>query len=423
MPRVLIVGAGFGGLAAARALADAPVDVVVVDRNNFHTFQPLLYQVATAGLEPEDIAYSVRGILRRQRNASFRMADAVGVDWTGRRLLLAAGDALAFDFLIVAAGATTASFGVPGVEEHAFPLKSLFDSARLRSHVLLQFERADADPRAIDAGALTFAIVGGGPTGVELSGALSELIGHVLAKDFPRLDVSRSRIMLIEATGQVLGAFHPESQRHARETLEARGVEVLLDAMVERVTADTVALAGGQKIPACTVVWAAGVRAAPLADALGLEQASGGRVVVDADLRAAGHPEAFVIGDIAAARAPDGGFEPQLAPVAIQEARHAAAQIRRLLVGRATEAFEYHDPGTMATIGRNAAVAELGRFRFRGFLAWVMWLVLHLMQLIGFRNRASVLLDWAWNYVTYDRSARIIDMELLERQFPSAANG
>src|SRR2546423_990456 len=315
MPRVVIVGAGFGGLAAARALADAPVDVVVVDRNNFHTFQPLLYQVATAGLEPEDIAYSVRGILRRQRNASFRMAEAVGVDWAERRVLLADGDSLAFDFLIVAAGATTASFGVPGVEDHAFPLKTLFDSARLRSHVLLQFERADADPRAIDDGALTFAIVGGGPTGVELSGALSELVAHVLAKDFPRLDVARTRIVLIEATGQVLGAFHPASQRHARETLEARGVEVMLHAAVERVT--------------------------------------------------------------------------------------------------------YHDPGTMATIGRNAAVAELGRLRFRGFLAWVMWLVLHLVQLIGFRNRASVLLDWAWNYVTYDRSARIIDMELLERRFPS----
>ena len=421
MARVVIVGAGFGGLAAARALADAPVDVVVVDRNNFHTFQPLLYQVATAGLEPEDIAYSVRGILRRQRNASFRMAEAVGVDWTERRVLLADGDWLAFDFLIVAAGATTASFGVPGVEDHALPLKSLFDSARLRSHVLLQFERADADPRAIDDGALTFAIVGGGPTGVELCGALSELVGHVLAKDFPRLDVSRTRIVLIEATGQVLGAFHAESQRHARETLEARGVEVMLHAAVERVTPHTVELAGGGTIPACTVVWAAGVRAAPLADALGLEQAGAGRVVVGEDLRPPGHAETFVIGDLAATPAPGGGFEPQLAPVAIQEARHAAAQIGNVLEGRPIAPFTYRDPGTMATIGRHAAVAELGRWRFRGFLAWVMWLVLHLVQLIGFRNRASVLLDWAWNYVTYDRSARIIDMELLERRFPSAA--
>src|SRR5438067_1500820 len=421
MPRVVIVGAGFGGLAAARALADAPVDVVVVDRNNFHTFQPLLYQVATAGLEPEDIAYSVRGILRRQRNASFRMAEAVGVDWTGRRVLLADGDSLAFDFLIVAAGATTASFGVPGVEDHSFPLKTSFDSARLRSHVLLQFERADADPRAIDDGALTFAIVGGGPTGVELSGSLSELVAPVLAKDLPRLDVLRTRIVLIEATGQVLGAFHPESQRHAREALAARGVEVMLSAAVERVSPHTVEVVGGVTIPACTVMWAAGVRAVPLADALGLEQVGAGRVVVGEDLRAPGHADTFVIGDLAATPAPGGGFQPQLAPVAIQEARHAAAQICKVIGGRPIEPFEYRDPGTMATIGRNAAVAELGRMRFRGFLAWVMWLVLHLVQLIGFRNRASVLLDWAWNCVTYDRSARIIDTELLERRFPSTA--
>ena len=420
--RVVVVGAGFGGLAAVKALADAPVEMVVVDRNNFHTFQPLLYQVATAGLDPENIAYGVRGILRRQANATFRMAAATGVDWDNRRLLLAGEDPLPFDFLILAAGAKTESYGVEGVETYALPLKTLADSARLRSHVLLQFERADADPRLIDAGALTFAIVGGGPTGVELAGAMSELITHVLARDFPRLDVTRARIVLIEMTEHLLGSFHPQSQRHARETLEGRGVEVLLNASVKRVSADTVEL-GAAAIPACTVVWAAGVRAVSLAGGVGLEQARGGRVVVDEDLRPPGHPEAFVIGDIAAAPAPGGGFQPQLAPVAIQEARHAARQIRRILDGQPTEPFEYHDPGTMATIGRNAAVAELGRLRFRGFIAWVMWLVLHLVQLIGFRNRASVLLDWAWNYVTYDRSDRLIDLELLERRFPSVTSG
>ena len=422
-PRVVVVGAGFGGLAATRALADAPVEVIVVDRNNFHTFQPLLYQVATAGLDPENIAYGVRAILRRQGNATFRMAAAAGVDWGGRRLLLDGEDPLPFDFLVLAAGAKTESFGVDGVEEHGFPLKTLADSARLRSHVLLQFEKADADPSLIDAGALTFAIVGGGPTGVELAGAMSELITHVLARDFPRLDVARARIVLIEMTGQLLASFHPQSQRHARTTLESRGVEVLLDTAVKRVTPDTVELAGAPAIPACTVVWAAGVRAVSLADGVGLAQTRGGRVVVDEDLRPPGHPEAFVIGDIAAAPAPGGGFWPQLAPVAIQEARHAARQIRRMLDGQPTEPFEYHDPGTMATIGRNAAVAELGRFRFRGFIAWVMWLVLHLVQLIGFRNRASVLLDWSWNYVTYDRSDRLIDLELLERRFPSVTSG
>jgi NADH:quinone reductase (non-electrogenic) len=418
--RVVIVGAGFGGLAAARALKDQDVDVLVVDRNNFHTFQPLLYQVATAGLDPDDIAYNVRAILRRQANAGFRMATVLGVDWRSQRLLVDRGDPIDFDVLVIAAGATTDSFGVPGVDEHAFALKTLADSALLRSHLLSQFERADTDARAIDAGALTFAIVGGGPTGVELSGALSELVRHVLARDFPRLDVDRTRIVLIEATDHLLGAFSPQSQRHARKTLVSRGVEVLLETTVEQVTPDAVQLPGGRTLPACTVVWAAGVRAAPLAGALGLEQTRGGRVVVDADLRVPGRPEVFVIGDMAGAPAPGGGLQPQLAPVAIQQARHVAAQIDAVRRGSPTAPFEYHDPGTMATIGRNAAVAELGRFRFRGFLAWVMWLVLHLVQLIGFRNRASVLLDWAWNYVTYDRSARIIEMELLERRFPSA---
>ncbi|MGH9183864.1 MAG: NAD(P)/FAD-dependent oxidoreductase [Acidimicrobiales bacterium] len=408
-PEVVIVGAGFGGLAAGRALAAAPVGVTILDAHNYHTFQPLLYQVATAGLGPDDIAQAVRGIFQRHPRVRFRLGRACGIDLGSRRLRLDGGGALPYDFLVIAAGATTAYPPVPGVEEHALAVKTLEEAVRLRSHVLARFEQAAACPALVDEGILTVVIVGGGTTGVELAGAMSELFSMVLARDFTHLDVGRAKVVLVEQTDRLLSTFGPRSRAAALLALRAKGVEVRLNTSVERATERAVHLTGGEVVPTHTLVWCAGIRASPLADALGLPQGGAGRVVVEADLSVAGHPEVFVVGDMAAATDPDGDLYPQVAPVAIQQARHAAAQILRRRQGQATERFRYRDKGTMATIGRHAAVAELPfGLRFRGAVAWVLWLGLHLIQLIGFRNRLQVLLDWSWNYLTYDRASRLI---------------
>jgi NADH dehydrogenase len=409
LPRVVIVGAGFGGLSAARSLRRAPVEVLLVDRVNYHTFQPLLYQVATAGLEPEEIAHSVRAILRTQANFSFRVGTASGVDWARREVAVGGGGRIAYDYLILAAGAATADYGIPGVAEHGLGLKSLADAVNLRAHVLEQFEAAARDPSLAEGGALTFVIAGGGPTGVEMAGAMMELIGKVLRRDYPNLDLSRARVVLLEREPRLLSAFHPSSQAYALSELRRRGVEVRLSAAVKRADAAEVELASGERIAARTLLWAAGVRASPLAERLGLEQTHGGRIVVKEDLSVPGRPEVFAIGDLAASRDPRGALHPQLAPVAIQAGAHAAATIVRRLAGANGLPFVYRDGGIMATIGRNAAVAELsGGLRLRGRAGWVTWLALHLVQLIGFRNRAMVLLNWAWNYFTYERGARLI---------------
>jgi NADH dehydrogenase len=406
---VVIVGGGFGGLRLAQALADAPVAVSLVDRRNFHTFQPLLYQVATAMLDPAAIARSLRAILRRQSNAEVRLGTVTGVDWDTKQVVVAEGEPIAFDVLVLAAGAVTSDYGIEGVAEHAFPLKSPEEALRLRHHVLERFERAFADQRLIDSGELTFVVVGGGPTGVELAGALVELIDNVVRKDFPGLDVDRAHVVLIEATDHLMDPFHPRSRDNAQDTLASRGVEVRLGTRVDAVTADAVHLAGGEVVPTRCLVWTAGVRANPLADVVGLAQAQGGRIVVEADLSAPGRPECFVIGDLAASREDDGALHPQMAPLAQQGADHVAAQLARRRDGLATQAFHYKNKGVMATIGRNAAVAELPNgMRFRGRLAWVMWLALHLQRLVGYRNRFEVLTSWAWNYVTSDRTARLM---------------
>ena len=407
LPLVLIVGAGFGGLRAARALRKAPLRVALVDRRNYHLFQPLLYQVATAGLAPEEIAHPVRGILRSQRNFTFHLAEVTGVELDARRLHTQNGP-LAYDYLILAMGSETNYFGLDSLAQHGFALKDLDEAAAIRNHVLRMFELAEHEPdpdarRAL----LTFVVVGGGPTGVESAGALSELIRLVLVKDHPRLDLNDVRILLLEATNLLLNGFPDRLQQHAAETLWQKHVEVRFGAAVADFDGLRVTLKSGELIPAHTLIWAAGVRAARLADALGVTQARQGRVVVQPTLQIPGHPTAFVIGDAAYLEA-DGQPLPMMAPVAMQQAELAAANILRHLQGKPLAGFVYQDPGSLATIGRNAAIARLGRFQFHGFLAWLMWLVVHLIQLIGFRNRLLVLINWAWDYFFYDRAVRLI---------------
>ena len=417
LSKVVVVGAGFGGLAVAEELSERAggqgVTIEVVDRRNHHLFQPLLYQVATAGLEPSDVAYAVRGIVRRQPGVRFTSAEVTGADLDAKVVHTAAGRDIDFDVLVLAAGARTASFGVEGVEEHAFGLKSLDDAMRLRQHLLEQFERCAADPSLVADGALNVVVVGGGPTGVEMAGSLGELYDQVMRADFPELDVAEARIHLVEMLPTVLAPFHESLQRNAVDELRGRGIELHLDVSVERVTAEGVELDDGSAIPAATCVWAAGVAAEPLGAVLGLEAGKGGRISVDHDLTVPGRSDVYVVGDLAAATDEDGDPLPQLAPVAMQQGRYVA----KVIAGRArpgdeerrAKPFRYVDKGTMATIGRRAAVAELpGGMRFTGSLAWVAWLVLHIYFLIGFRNRLSVLLNWAWNYLTWDRAARVV---------------
>lgn len=412
--RVVVVGAGFGGLTAAKGFRRSPVDVTVLDANNFHTFQPLLYQVATAGLDADDVAYAVRGVFRRQRNVEVHMARVTGIDLDAKALTIdRAGvtDTVDYDSLVLAAGAISTTYGVPGVEEHAVPLKTLDDALRLRLKILERFEQASSDPSLIQEGKLNVVVCGGGPTGVELAGATMELFTKVLAKDFPTLNVRAVRVVLVEAAPRLLGTFTEKSGERARRTLTRRGVEVRVGVGVDKIVEGAVHLADGSVIPAGTVAWTAGVRANPLAESMGLELTKGGRIVVNPDLSVPGHPDVFVVGDIAASPArPDGdGLLPQVAQPAIQGGRHAARQIIRRLDGLATEPFRYHDKGSMATIGRSDAIAEFPNgWRLQGFIGWLAWLGLHLLYLIGFRNRANVLVNWAWNYITYDRGSRIV---------------
>lgn len=408
---VVVVGAGFAGLNVARRLAasdrNVGLRVTVVDRHNYHTFQPLLYQVATAMLEPQSIGRNVRSIIRASA-ASFRMGTVTGVDWDARHVELADGGVLSFDTLVLAAGATTADYGIEGVAERTWPLKSLPDATRLRNHILRRFEQAEFDPSTIDAGGLTFVVAGGGPTGVELAGALAELVDRVVRKDHPRIDVERVRIIIVEMLHTLLPGYSERNRRYASRTLAQRGVEVRVGTAIEGVGSDRVRLSDGDEIPTATVIWTAGVRASPLGDVLGVEQTEGGRIAVDRHLRIPGRP-AYVIGDLAGAADERGVLYPQLAPVAIQQGRYVAEHVLLDRGDQPMPPFQYREKGTMATIGRNAAVAELPfGLSLRGLVAWFAWLGLHIVYLIGFRNRAIVLVNWAYNYLTYDRAARII---------------
>ncbi|HLZ95354.1 MAG TPA: NAD(P)/FAD-dependent oxidoreductase [Candidatus Dormibacteraeota bacterium] len=404
---MIIAGAGFGGLTCARALKRVDVDVLLIDRNNYHLFTPLLYQVASALLDPGEVARPVRELVRPLRNVEFRQAEVNGADLQ-RRLLLTDHGPLPYDYLVLATGAQTDYFGNESLARHAFGLKGLDEALALRNRVLARFEASRWTKTAEERrGLLTFAVVGGGPTGVELAGAYAELVRIVLRKDFRDLDISEVRVLLLEASDSLLGTFSPELRLAAVRSLEGKGVEVKLNAKVEEVTKDAVILAGAEEIAATTVVWTAGVRASTVGSALAVELARQKRVKVGPSLQVPGFPSAFVIGDLAAATAGD-ALLPMLIPVAMQEARRVAATISDLVHNAPTRPFRYRDPGIMATIGRNSAVAQLGPVHLSGFLGWVMWLVVHLVNVVSFRARILVLVNWAWDYLFYDRPVRLI---------------
>jgi NADH dehydrogenase len=430
----VIVGGGFGGLSAARALSGAAVRVTLVDRRNHHVFQPLLYQVATAGLSPGDIGAPIRWILRRARNVRVLLGEAQAIDAVARRVVLADGEALEYDYLIVAAGVRHAYFGHPEWETHAPGLKTLEDALDIRRRVLLAFERAEREGGAARRQELlTFVLVGGGPTGVELAGTLAEIARQTLRDEFKAIDTTRARIVVIEAGPAILRTFHPHLRASARASLDRLGVEVRERTRVTNIDAHGVEVAGqdgvGERIRAATVLWAAGVSASPLVATIGAPVDEAGRAIVEPDLSVPGRPEIFVVGDAAAfvhqperasrgwgsagggAAGVSGAGRPALPGVvqpAIQEAAHAARNILRRIRGEPAEPFVYRDLGSMAIIGRGAAIADLGWARLSGTIGWLAWLFLHIVMLIGFRSRAVVLVQWAVAYFTYQRSARLI---------------
>jgi NADH dehydrogenase len=414
--RVVVVGCGFAGLNAARQLAGHPVDVTLIDHHNFHTFQPLLYQVATAGLDPSDVAYPIRTIFRRARNVVFRHGAVTSVDLGTRRVTLSDDSTFDYDHLIVGTGATAGFFGIAGASDHARPLYTLGDARRLRNDVLTILEAADAHPENYDGGAPTFVVVGGGATGVETAGALMELLDVSVHQDRLRIDPRRTRVLLLDAGDRLLAGFSTALGGYAADTLRSRGVIVRLDQAVQEVTSTGVRLVGGEWIEAAAVVWAGGVTVdGTLAGTLTVDHGRGGRVVVEEDLSLAGHPEVFVVGDAAAVPVAPGRTDPapQLAQVAIQSGAHAARQVLRRRTGQPTQPFTYRDKGMMATIGRGAAVTQLpGGLVMRGFLGWLAWLGLHIVYLIGFRNRLIVLLNWWWRYVNWPGGPRLIDADI-----------
>jgi NADH dehydrogenase len=409
MPRVIVIGGGFGGLYAARALAKHPVEVKLIDRANYHLFQPLLYQVATAALSPGDIAEPLRAILRKYRNVEVLLGDVTRIDPEARQVQLADGATFSYDYLILATGARHSYFGHPEWEPVAPGLKSLDDALEMRRRVLVAFERAEReDDPARRQALLTFVIVGGGPTGVELAGAIAEIARHTVSKDFRHFDPRQARVVLLEGGDRVLGPYPPDLSHKAQQALERLGVEVRTGAVATEVTADHVCV-GDLTIPTYTTLWAAGVAASPLGRQLGVEVDRSGRVPVLSDLSVPGRPEIFVIGDLAVLSDPRTHKPlPGIAPVAIQQGNAAADTIWRSISGLPRKPFHYFDRGTMATIGRAAAVAEIRRLHLWGPIAWLAWLVVHIFFLIGFENRMLVLFQWAWSYLSYERGARLI---------------
>jgi NADH dehydrogenase len=412
IPRVVIVGAGFGGLNAAQALARAPVQITVIDRANHHTFQPLLYQVATAGLSPGEIAAPIRSILRSHKNVQVLMAEVTGFDLE-RRIVKTSDADIPYDYLIVAAGAAHSYFGHDDWEPYAPGLKTIEDALEIRRRVLLAFELAERQASSGETAAqLNFVVVGGGPTGVELAGTLAEICRHALAHEFRSIDPARTHILLLEGGPRVLPAYAEDLSRSAQEQLKHLGVEVRTSAVVTQIEPGAV-YTGNTRLPATVILWAAGVAASPLGKNLGAPIDRAGRVQVQPDLSLPGHPEVFVIGDLAALKDEKGKMLPGVAPVAIQQGRFVGKLIRHELESKSHASgvrpvFHYWGKGSLATIGRAAAVAEFGRIHISGFIAWLSWLFVHIFFLIGFRNRLLVFVQWAWSYVTYERGARLI---------------
>jgi NADH dehydrogenase len=405
--RVVIVGAGFGGLAAARGLSSSGLDVLVIDRNNYHTFNALLYQVAAAELEPEDISYPVRTILRTIPNARFLMDDVEGVDLPSK-VIRAGNREISYDFLVLATGSTTRFYNTPGAPEHAFELKTLDHAISLRNHMLCCLESAanESNPD-MRRSLLTFVIVGGGPTGVEFAGALAELIRGPIAKDYPVLHKGDLRVALLQAADSLLPEMPEPLREYGLARLSRIGVEVQLQMTVTKVTEEAVYLEDGSVLPAATVVWTAGVQGGPLAQSLHVPTARDGRVLVGPALQLTDHPEVYVIGDLAYWEH-EGRPLPFVAPVAVQQGAAVAANIRRQVSGQPALPFAYRDKGSLATIGRMTAVARIGGRRFTGLSAWILWLAVHIFNLIGFRNRVLVMVNWAWDFLLYERGVRLI---------------
>ena len=405
---VAIVGAGFGGLGVAEQLGHVPVEVTLIDRHNYHTFQPLLYQVATSLLNAEDVGAPVRSMFRHQDNVTFRMAMVTAIDAAGQNIQLDDGKQISYDYLVLAGGATVNYFNTPGAAEHAFPLYTLTNAVKLRNRILERFEAADRDPALIEGGALNFVIVGAGPTGVETAGALSDLFYNLLPHDYHQLATEKARVIIVEMGKEVLAPFKDNLRAYAKEQLEQRRVELRLEQAVAEVGGTFVRLKSGEEIKAHTLIWAAGVRANPLADMLKSPQGRGGRIKLNPDLSVPDHPEIFVVGDMGEV-ASDGKVLPQLGSVAMQSGEHVGRQIARRLQGEPAQPFKYWDKGFMATIGRGSAVVEFPNKRtLDGPLAYFAWLGVHLALLSGIRNRIETLWNWGWSALTHDRAARII---------------
>jgi NADH:quinone reductase (non-electrogenic) len=408
-PQVLVLGGGFGGVGAARALKKAEVDVTLVDKNDYHTFQPLLYQVATDLLETTACGHPLRGLFHEQPNVAVHEATATGIDLAGREVQFAEMPPLTYDYLVLALGAGVNFFGVEGTEEHAFPMYTLADAVRLREHVLRKWEAADRDPALVEDGAVNVVVVGGGPTGIESAGALAELYRSNFSEDYPGIPQDKARIVLVEAGPTLMAMFRSDIRSYTKKALEKRGVEVLLGEVVASVEPTRVTLESGKVIQAHTLVWGAGLQASPLAESLGVELQHGNRVPAEPDLSVAGHPEVFAIGDIAwITDTKTNEVLPQLGSVALQAGEHAGENIARLVTGKDTQPFVYHDKGTMATIGRGSAVIQTrGGHTMKGKSASLAWGAVHLALLSTGEDRAKAVVDWTWAGFTHERAGRI----------------
>ena len=421
VPRVVIVGGGMGGIAAAKKLAQAPVEVTLVDSRNYYLFQPLIYEVAGAIVNVEDVTHTIRGLLRGQTNARVWLGTAAGVDFERHELVLDDGDRLGYEYLILATGLRSDVARVPGAVEHAFPMKTLDDALRLRNHLLRRLETVATHPELAAAGALDIVIVGGSTTGVEVVAAFSEIYNHALRQEFPEIDFTQAKITLIEAGDTLLPAFEPVLRSWAERELIANGAVVWLRSPVAQIGPASVTLADGEEITAGTIVVATGVRATALADSLGAAQAATGRVIVEPNLSLPCHPEVFVIGDMAALPRRDGGLHPALAQFALQGGRHAAREITRQLDGRPSRRFRYWDKGMTSMVGYNAAVLQSGRLRIRGTPAFLLWGALHAYYVPGLRNRLSLRLTWLWSWATRRRAALLLIGEPASPIHPSRA--